>query len=198
MTKYKGDIKTIIEILTFGLIYLSISTLESPVLSYTFLGLWMAYLIYNLYSKFKYRLGKADYIRFPTQNDLFHKTTSIILGLTIIILSIIAIFWQKPFNYFGIIGITIGFLVFLNGLFDLPKGMIKVDANELSISGLKNKVDIRQLKEIQIYKEKLLLANIYNEIQRIDNLAIDQDSAKIICRYISENNTIDLTTKNNV
>jgi len=88
--------------------------------------------------------------------------------------------------------------VFLNGLFDLPKGMIKVDANELSISGLKNKVDIRQLKEIQIYKEKLLLANIYNEIQRIDNLAIDQDSAKIICRYISENNTIDLTTKNNV
>jgi hypothetical protein len=199
MAKHKYEIKTIIEVLTFGLIFISISTIDNPIVSLIFLGLWIAYLTYNLYSKFQYRLGKVEYIRFPTQNDQYSKTTSITLGLTIIVLSLIALFWQKSFNYIGIIGITIGLLVFLNGLFDLPKGMMKVDANELSITGLKNKIDIRQLKEIKIYKERLILTNVYDEIERIDNLAIDTDSAQLIDRYISElkNNNV-LTTKNNV
>jgi len=199
MAEHKYDIKTIIEVLTFGLIYMSISTIDNPIVSFMFLGLWIAYWTHNLYSKFHYRKGKADYIRFPTQNDQYSKTTSITLGLVIFVLSITAIVWHNSFNYYAVIGITIGLLMFLNGLFDLPKGMMKVDANELSITGLKNKIDIRQLKEIKIYKERMILTNVYDEIQRIDNLAIDTDSAQLIDRYISElkNNNV-LTTKNNV
>ena len=197
MKKYKDDIKTIIEVLTFGLIYMSISTIDNPIVSYIFLGLWIAYWTYNLYSKFQYRKGKADYILFPTQNDQYSKTTSITLGLIIFALSIIAIVWTKSFNHYGIIGITIGLLVFLNGLFDLPKGIMKVETNVLSISGLKNKIDIRQLKEINIYKERMLLTNLYDEIQRVDNLAIDPVSSKLIDNYISKNN-IDLKIVNNV
>jgi hypothetical protein len=185
MKKYKNDIKTIIEVLTLGLIYMSISTINNPFVSYLFLGLWIVYWTYKLYSKFQYRNGNADYILFPTQNDQYFKTTSIILGLFIFTFSIVAIVWTKSFNHYEIIGITIGLLVFLNGLFDLPKGMMKVQANELNISGLKNKIDIRQLREISIYKDRMLFTNIYDEIKRVDNLDIDADAAKLIDRYIT-------------
>lgn len=197
MKKYRDDIKTIIEVLTFGLIYMSISTIDNPIVSYIFLGLWIAFWTFNLYTKIHYRKGKADYILFPTQNDQYLKTTSITIGLIVLALSIVAIVWTKTFNHFGIIGVTIGLLVLFNGIFDLPKGMMKVETNELSISGLKNKIDIRQLKEINIYKEQMLLTNIYDEIQRVDNLDIDPVSSKLIDNYISKNN-IDLKIVNNV
>lgn len=167
MKKYKDDIKTIIEVLTFGLIYMSISTINNPIVSYLFLGLWIVLWVYNLYSKFLYRNGKADYILFPTQNDNYFKTTSIILGLLIFTASIVAIVWTKSFNHYEIIGITIGLLVFLNGLLDLPKGMMKVEANELILSGLQNKIDIRLLREISIFKERILLTNLNNETQKL-------------------------------
>ena len=186
MKKYKNDIKTIIEVLTLGLIYMSISTINNPFVSYLFLGLWIVYWTYKLYSKFQYRNGNADYILFPTQNDQYFKTTSIILGLFIFTFSIVASVWTKSFNHYEIIGITIGLLVFLNGLFDLPKGMMKVQANELNISGLKNKIDIRQLREIIIYKDRMLFTNFYDEIQWVDNLDIDADAAKRIDSYITE------------
>lgn len=176
---------------------MSISTIDNPIVSYIFLGLWISYWTYNLYSKFQYRKGRSDYILFPTQNDQYSKTTSITLGLIIFALSIVAIVWTKSLNHYGIIGLTIGLLVFLNGLFDLPKGMMQVETNELSISGIKNKIDIRQLKEIKIYKERMILTNVYDEIQRVDNLAIDPISSKLIDSYISKNN-IDLKIVNNV
>lgn len=199
MKKYKDDIKTIFEVLTFGLVYMSISTINNPIVSFMFLGLWIVYWIYSLYSKMQYRKGKADYILFPTQNDNYYTTSSITLGLIVFTGSIAGIVWTEYFDDYGVIGITIGLLVFLNGLFDLPKGMMKVESNELSISGLNNKIDIRQLKEISIYKERLLLTNIYSEIQRVGNLDIDTESAKQIDRYISENhNNIDLKIFNNV
>lgn len=197
MKKYKDDIKKIIEVLTFGLIYVSIMTIDNPIVSYLFLGLWVVFWTYNLYTKIQYRKGKSGYIRFPTQNDQYSKTTSITLGLIVFALSIAGIVWTKTFNHYGLIGVTIGLLVFFNGIFDLPKGMMKVETNVLSISGLKNKIDIRQLKEINIYKERMLLTNIHDEIQRVDHLAIDPVSSKLIDSYFSKNN-IDLKIVNNV
>jgi hypothetical protein len=197
MKKYKDDIKTIFEVLTYGLIYMSIATIDNPIVSYLYLGLWIVYWTYNLYAKFQYRKGKTDYILFPTQNDKYYKTTSITLGIIAILLCIAGIIWTKSFNYYLIIAVTIGLLVFLNGLFDLPKGMLKIKTNEMSITGLKNKIDLRQIKEINIYKERLLLTNIYNDMLRVDNLDIDAVSATLIDKYISKN-YIDLKIKNNV
>lgn len=122
------------------------------------------------------------------------KTTSITLGLIIFILSIVAIIWTKLDNQYEIFGIIIGLLVFLNGLCDLPKGVMKIENNFLSVSGLKNKIDIRQIKGIKIYKERMILTNIDNKTERVDNLAISQESAQLIESYISEKgNNIDLT-----
>ena len=156
--------------------------------SLIFLGLWVIYLTYNLYSKFQYRKGKADYILFPVQNDQFTKTTSIILGIIIFAISVITLVWQKSPNLLGLIGLVIGLLVFLNGLFDVPKGMMKIVNNKLSISGLEDRIDVRQLKEVNIYKERMLLTNVYEEVERIDQLAIDPESSKLIQHYISINN----------
>lgn len=178
---------------------MGLMTISNPIVSYIFLGLWIVFWTYNLYVKIQFKNRKSDYILFPTQNDQYSKMTSITLGVAAFTLTIAGIVWTKSFNHFGLIGITIGLLVFFNGIFDLPKGMMKVETNELSISGLKNKIDIRQLKEIKIYKERMILINIYDEIQRVNNLAINPYSAQLIDNYISENkNNIDLKTTNNV
>lgn len=109
-------------------------------------------------------------------------------------MSIVAIIWTKLDNQYEIFGIIIGLLVFLNGLFDLPKGVMKIENNFLSVSVLKNKIDIRQIKGIKIYKERMILTNIDNKTERVDNLAISQESAQLIESYISEKgNNIDLT-----
>lgn len=199
MKKYKDKLKTIFELLSFGLIYMCIATTDNPIVSYTFLGLWIVFWTYNLYWKIQYRKGLSNYILIPTQNDQYSKTTSIALGLIVSAMCIAGIIWTKTFNHYGFIGIAIGLLVFFNGIFDLPKGVIKIETNELSISGLESKIDMRQLNEIKIYKERIILTYINKEIQRVDNLDIDPDSAKRIDEYISEmKNNIEFKITNNV
>lgn len=199
MKRYKVDIKTIVEVLTFILIFLSISSIDNLILSYCMFGLWIVYWSYNFYSKIQYRKGKADYILFPTQNDQYYKATSISLGLIVLIITIVASLWTKTFNHNFIIGLVSGLLVFLNGIFDLPKGKMIVQGNSISVSGLQAEIDQRQLKEISISTDRLLLTNVNGEIQRVDNLIIDLKSAELINKYIFDNkNCIDLKVINNV
>jgi hypothetical protein len=178
---------------------MSISTIDNPIISITFLVLWISYLLYNLYSKFQYRKGKVNYILFPTVNDQYSKLTSIILGLLICVLSITGIFWTDEFKLYGAVGILVGLLMFCNGIFDLPKGILKIEGNEMSIAGADGKIDIRQVKELNIYNDRIIVTNIYNESQRLGNLEIDVVSAQLINNYILNNKKEnDLKTINNV
>ena len=197
MKKYTNDIKTILEVLSFMLIFLGVQEINNPVLSFVCIGLAMAYWGYNLYAKWEYRKGKADYIHIPTQNDQFAKTTSVTLGLIVLAISSVAIVWTKSVNYKEVLGLAIGSLVLLNGLLDVPKGRMKVETNELRISGLNKAMDVRQLKEITIYRERILLTNRYEEVERVNYLAIDPVSSKLIENYISKK-TIDLKVVNHV
>jgi Ca2+/Na+ antiporter len=199
MKNYREDIKTIIEVLTFGLVYLSISTIDYPIFSYLFLVLWITYWVYNLYEKFRYRSTNTTYVLFQTQNDEYSKVTSIVLGLMILVLSIVAMIWASITILYPIIGVAIGLLVFLNGIFDLPKGRIEFQDDLIYVNSLDIKMDRRKLKEINIYKERILITNIYGEIKKITNLNISVDSAELIKRYIIDNkNNISLTIINNV
>lgn len=178
---------------------MSFSTIDNPILSYCFLGLWIVYWTYNLYSKIQYRNEKADYVFFPTLNDQYSKTTSITLGLIVLIITIVFSAWTKTFNHYAIVGFATGLLVFFNGIFDLPKGKIKIEGNTINISGLQTAIDQRQLKEIDISTDQLILTNIYGEIQRVNNLTIDLKSAELINKYILVNkNNTDLIITNNV
>lgn len=199
MKKYKNDIKTIVEVLSLFVIFLSISAFDNPLVTYLFLAVWVVYLIYSLISKIRYRKGKSKYILFPTLNDQYSKVTSLTLGIICLILSIVAIIWTKSYIHYGITGIAISLLVFLNGVFDLPKGWMQVDQNELSLSGLENIIDVRQLKEINIYKERIILTNVYDEIKRVESLNIDANSARQIENYISKHaNNLSIQITNNV
>lgn len=184
MKKYKDDIKSIIEVLTYILIVISIRTIDNPVVSFVILGIWVVVLVYNLYSKIQYRNGNTNYIHFPTKNDSYSKMTSLTLGIIVLALSVAWFFWIKSINIYGIIGLAIGLLVFLNGLFDLPLGRMQIENNELIISELESKLDIRQIKEIIIKKDQLILLNLYDEKQRINNLEIDDASATQLEDYI--------------
>ena len=191
MKNYKDDLKTIFQVLTYILIYMSFVTMDNPVLSYTFIGIFIVFIAYELYSKMQYRKGKANYVLFPTLNDLYSKMTSITIGLMAITASIIAVIWTNTFNHYCVIGLCVGLLIFLNGIFDLPNGLIKIRDNSLKITGLKTNVDQRQLKEIKIFKEKILLTNVYDELIRIDNFNINPESAKLIELYLTKNKTND-------
>jgi hypothetical protein len=199
MRKYKDDIKTILQVLMVGIIYLTIPTIDNPILLILFLGLWIGNLIYNLYSKFQYRKGNANYILFLTVNDQHSKINSLILGLFICALSVVAIVCTDDFWLYGAVGILVGVLVFCNGIFDLPKGMLKIDGNEMNIAGLDGKIDIRQVKEVNIYNDRIVVTNIHNENQWLRNLEIDKASAEQIDQYILNNKKEnDLKTINNV
>lgn len=197
--KYKDDIKTILQAVMFGIIYLSISTINNPIVSILFLGLWIGYLLYSLYSKFLYRKGKVNYILFPTVNDQYSKITSVILGLIICALSIAGVIWTESFKLYGGAGVLVGVLMFCNGIFDLPKGMLEIKGNYMNIAGANEKIDIRQIKEVSIYKDRIVVTNIYNENQRFGNLEIDEISAKNSIDYIMRNSKEnDLKILNNV
>jgi len=192
MKKDTADTRTIVL-----MIFVVLIVLRTPITSYIVFGLCLVYLAYNLYSKIQYRQGKTDYLLFPTKNDSFVKITSLTLGLIIFSIGIIYIIWTKNFNPYAFAGMAIGLLQFLNGLFALPKGRMKIEAHKLVISDLEDKLDLRQLKEINIYQERILLTNIYDETERVDHLAIDPDSSKLIDNYISKNHA-DLKIVNHV
>lgn len=184
MKKYKDDLKSIIEVLTYLLVIMSIGTIHNPIISFISLGIGIVVWVYNLYTKIKYRNGNCNYIHFPTKNDSYSKTTSLTLGIIVLALSVALFIWGKSISNYGIIGFTIGLLVFLNGLFDLPQGRMQIENNELKISELESKLDIRQIKEIILRKDQLILLNRYDEKQRINNLEIDAASATQIEDYI--------------
>lgn len=183
------------------LVYMSIGliVIESLYFSIIILLLSMASWSYKLFLKWQYRKGKSEYLHFPTQNDNFYRTSAIVLGLILVFGSAVAIIWKDSFTFYGIVGMANGLLLFLNGLFDLPKGKMILATNELSISGLKKIIDIRLLREVNIHNEKLILTDIDNEILRVDNLAIDTDSAKQIENYLAKNSSkTELRIINNV
>lgn len=98
------------------------------------------------------------------------------------------LFFSYSFNN-SITGLSIGILVLFNGLFDLPKGMIKIDSNLIDITGLQKKVDQNDLNKIEIYNDRILLINVNNESTSLDNFNIDVNSALLIENYILSNKT---------
>jgi len=187
MDKYKDDIKTIFQVFMFGIIYLSISSIDNPIVSILLSCLWIGYLIYNLYSKFQYRKGNANYIRIPTVNDNFYKISSLIFGLIICILSITAIVWSDNLWIYGVVGFVVGLLIFCNGIFDLPKGILKMEGSEMNIVGIAETFDFRQIKELNIYKDRIVVTNINNQNKKLGNLDINLVAAEHIEKYIFNN-----------
>ncbi|QNR85406.1 hypothetical protein H9N25_02675 [Pedobacter riviphilus] len=187
MRELKDDLRTIIDVITFGLLYLSFSIIDYPILSYIFLGLWTAYWTWNIYSKIQYRKGKAQYILIPTINDDYSKMTSIILGFILFSLAIILWLWKPEIFNLELILLIVGLLLFINGLLDLPKGKIELQENFLSITGFKGKINVKDIKSLEIMTNKIILVDNTAKTTRFDNFNIDINSAIKIENYFAEN-----------
>ncbi|HTD98841.1 MAG TPA: hypothetical protein VK668_06120 [Mucilaginibacter sp.] len=196
MNQRKSNIRTIFEVLTYLLIYFSISFIDNPLISIFSLGLWVAFWIYNLYKKVQYRNGiKLNIVIFPTLNDDYSKMTSITLGIMIIAGSLIGYFAFSILILYCIIGSTVGIIIFLNGVLDLPKGWIIIENNLFRINSIEEEIDLKLLKEIIVKNDQITLTNQLGEHKNVNLLNLDSASGENIKRYITErlnHNTISI------
>jgi hypothetical protein len=185
MKKYREDIKTIFEVLTFIIIFMSFGVIRNPVFSQVLLLVCFFWWAYNLYLKIQYRKGKGDYLLFPTVNDSHHKITSIVLGLVTFFAVLLAFYLFGLSGIHMVNGFCIVVLLVLNGIFDVPKGSIKIEARLLSITGLKSEMDQRLIKSIEIHSDRIVITDIDGIPTRLFNFNIDVKSADLIDNYIA-------------
>jgi hypothetical protein len=189
MKQYKSDIKTIIEVSTFILIYFSFSSFvsQNSLIGSIFFVVWIVFWIYNLYTKIQYSKGNPpDILIFSTLNDNYSKMTFMTLGIMASVISIIGYFAFSFIMPYLVVGLTVGIIIFLNGLFDVPKGWITIENNSLKIYGVQEEIDSRQLKEIELKNDQIILTNIYGEHKKSNLLNLTPIIAKNIKHYITE------------
>lgn len=185
MKKFKGDVKTIAEILIVLLIYFGISSYESPFVSYVAIGLCIIFWTYGLLEKYQYRKGKSSYILIPSDRDDYSKLTSCVLGGFIVVGCVVySIFVSQSFSYFMALAIVAGLLVFLNGIFDLPKARLEIKKAKFVILGIKEKLDQAEISEIEISNERINFKHNSGRNIFVDYLKLDKDSAKQVIQYI--------------
>ena len=194
MIRSKEDKKTIYEIVIFIIAYGVILWINRPIISFSFLALIISSWSFNIYSKNQYKKGNSKYLLFPADNDKYFRNSSIILGLSLLIVAIIAALVTKNFNHIKIVGIVTSVIVVFNGLFDLPKGTISIESNFIDITGLRDEVDLNKLLQIEILSTKIILTDVNNQTTELDNFNIDENSANLIENYIL-NNQINLDFK---
>jgi hypothetical protein len=180
-SQLKNDIKTILEVLTFIIISLSISFIP-PWIAYILFALWIGRLIYTRY----YIRTNQNIIAFPTLNDEYAKMTPITFSIIILVLSIIGYFVFKSNLYNAIIGIVIGVAVFLFGFFESQKGWMSIDNNTLKIYGVQENIDTRQLKEITLKNDRIILTNIYGENKNSNQLNLNPSISFNIKKFLTE------------
>lgn len=157
----KKDIRTIVEILAYLIVSFSIGNIyyTYPWLGWTLFAIGVGSVVYRNYFM-RYR---SDTILFPTQNDDAGKMSYLAFGIMVIFFAGVAYFAFNVGIYRMVIGLTIGIGVILFGLFQSPKGWLVVKNNLLEIYGITGTTDIRQLKEIALHNDKIILTNIYDE-----------------------------------
>ncbi|WP_259070070.1 hypothetical protein HDF24_24505 [Mucilaginibacter sp. X4EP1] len=185
MTKQlKEDIKTIIQILSYLLIiYITSLIFFFQLINIIFFILIIGARVWSGYF-IKYR---KDVVLFPTLNDEASKMTFISFGVLILMFFGVDYFVFTPNIYLIFIGFGFGGLVFLFGFFESSKGWIKINNNSLRLYGIKDNIDIRQLKIITLAANKITLTSIYDENKNSFQLKLDPFAAQKIKTFLSQN-----------
>ncbi|MDI1234472.1 MAG: hypothetical protein PSX81_09330 [bacterium] len=181
------NLRTILEVITFILIVAGAIFIKSDLLSMILFVLWIPYLGFKLYAKWQYKTGKADCLLYPTINDSYFKTTSISFGIFILVGNGIA-YWQ--FNDLGpyiVIFFFIGILLFFNGIFSWPGGVLIITQNTLHFSGMNKPINCFDIKSISLHKERIILRTLTNEMHRVSNVILNDISATDIRNYLIKN-----------
>ena len=130
----------------------------------------------NIYDKLKYRRDKKpNEIRLPTQNDAYSKMTSLSLGIMLIIGSIVWLLLMTDFTFMPILGLLGGGLILINGLIDLPKGLLKIENFNIKLFGIKKGILISEIKLIEMLNDKLTIYDNQNYKITIDKLELNEE-----------------------
>lgn len=121
MKKYKEDLKLIFQVLGVIAIYLFISFVKKPIPIYLLLGILVIYLFYDLYSKVQTKNGKTRVVFFSTKKDKRSKIISQVVGLMLAVGCLAYLIWTNTLLPLALVGIVSGLMIFMDGVFELPK-----------------------------------------------------------------------------
>jgi hypothetical protein len=178
----KNDIKTIIEVLIFIILLIAISTSRDEWISNIIIVLVISLIIYNGY----YKRTNKNLMVFPTQNDNSVKMAPISFGIVICIFSVVGYFAFSLTIYKVLALFVIGIAVCLFGFFELPQGWVSIENNVLKLYGIGESIDTRQLKEIVLKNDKIILTDVYGENQNSYNLNLNPLIANKIKKFLEE------------
>ena len=123
---------------------------------------------------------------FPTQNDNSSKMGLIAFGIIVIFLSVTSYYGYNNKDIYSIIGFPVGIIMILLGFYEPEKGFITINKNLLKIIGVTNEFDIRQLKEITLKNDKIILTNIYDENAISHHLKLNVKSSEKIIAFLEK------------
>ena len=202
MKKYRDDIKTIFQVLSFMALYFTISMIDNPIVAIISGGFWLFVWSFNIYDKIKYRNKKyQDEIRFPTQNDSHFKMTSLSLGSMLTIGMIIWISLMTEFTFIPIVGLIAGLLILTNGIIDVPKGQLKLENSKLKSIGIKEEIELIAIESIYIDNNQITIHKANNSTIKIDSLELNEKWTSKISEFLNKKlNTeeVKITCGNNV
>ena len=159
MKKYRDDIKTIFQVLSYIALYFAISMIDNPIIAIISGGFWLFVWSFNIYDKIKYRNQKyQDEIRFPTQNDSYSKMTSLSLGSMLTIGMIAWISLMSESTFIPIVGLIASLLILINGIIDVPKGQLKLENSKLKSIGLKDEIELSTIESINIDSNQITIS----------------------------------------
>ncbi len=187
MKKYRADIKTIFQVLSYIALYFAISMIDNPIIAIISGGFWFFVWSFNIYDKIKYRNKKyQDEIRFPTQSDSYSKMTSLSLGSMLTIGMIIWITLMTEFTFTPIIGLIAGLLILINGIIDVPKGQLKLENSKLKSFGIKEEIELSTIESINIDSNKITIHKEKSSTIKLDRLELNEKWTFKISEFLYE------------
>jgi hypothetical protein len=181
----KKDIKTIIEVLTFIMISVAVCGFFSEH-SWICDGVIIFFIGREIYSRY-YKRANKNLMVFPTLNDNYSRMLPISIGIVGCVLAVVVWLAFSAPIYKVLVVFTFGIVIFLFGFFELPKGWVSIEFNILKIYGIKESMDIRQLKEITLKNDKIILTNIYEEHRANTLLKLNPTVANNLKKFLEEN-----------
>ena len=187
MKKYRDDIKTIFQVLSYIALYFAIIMIDNPIVAIISGGFWLLVWSFNIYDKIKYRNQKyQDEIRFPTQNDSYSKMTSLSLGSMLSIGMIIWITQMTEFTFIPIIGLIASLLILINGIIDVPKGQLKLENSKLKSIGLKEEIELSEIESINIDSNQITIRKDKNSTINLDKLELNEKWTSKIAEFLNK------------
>lgn len=180
----KNDLKTILEVS----VYLIVNALAYYIYSaINWLGIVLVAfsLGYYLYKGY-FKKNNANTISFPTENDESGKMAIVASGILLLFFSSVGSFVFNIQIYYAIIGFAVGAVLFIKGSSKQPEGWLAVENNFLNLSGIAEKIDTQQLKEIILKNDQIVLLNIDGKNRKSNRLKLSRPDSANITKFLSE------------